>query len=638
MPVELTCRRIGAVGLVGLLLLSCGARENDAPADVTIVPTGPSARDGKGTAELSPADPVPARGRGTWTFTFTVGEGGIPAGGGVAFQVSPFWGWSPPQNLNEAAPGYCTVRTSSATAGIEVTCNTDRYYLLVTVQRGSLDPGETVIINYGDTGGGTHPTAAARADMYAERYQEFLFKTDGDGDGVYGEIPEQPRLEIAPREAVQLWVNAPSLVAPGEPFGISVAALDGMGNRAEGYEGTVSLVSNPPGADFDGACRLEVRDRGAKRIGVRIPEPGLYSIAASAAGGLAAVSNPVLCGEGRLFPHVYWGDIHGHSMLSDGTGHPDDYYAYARDVAGLDVAALTDHDSFGLRPLPGEPWRMCLEAVARYHEPGRFVTLVGYEWTSWTYGHRNVYFPGDSGHVFPYDDLSTATPRGLWKALEPWGAITIAHHVGGGPIATDWDERPPPGSEMLVEVFSVHGNSERFRGERMIYSPVEGHFVQDALARGYRLGILASGDGHIGHTGRWTSDYTQGLVAFQAKELTREAIWEALTSRRVYGTSGARVLLDFTVNGHPMGSDVPDDAMHAPRSIEIRVLGTAPLAAVHLIKNKQEIQTFVCEGQLETFQFVDNSRGKRGDYYYARVVQTDGHMAWSSPVWLGSDD
>jgi len=34
-------------------------------------------------------------------------------------------------------------------------------------------------------------------------------------------------------------------------------------------------------------------------------------------------------------------------VLSDGTGTPEDYFAYARDVAALDVIALTDHDHWG---------------------------------------------------------------------------------------------------------------------------------------------------------------------------------------------------------------------------------------------------------------------------------------------------
>ncbi len=638
--VRLSMRK--TIYLLLFLLVSCGTKDEPAQGRTTdntqtSLPA-PSVRDGRGTAVVRPSDPVPARSRGTWEFTFTVGEGGIPSGGGIAFQVSPFWGWSPPQVFQEDAPGYCTVQTSSSVADLDVGCDLSRHYLLASVRHGALREGDTLTITYGDTQGGANASAAATVDSYAERRQEFLFKTDADGDGIFGEIKNQPGLCISPREAVQLWVNAPSLVKPGELFEISVAALDGMGNRATSYRCTMWLASHPGGALLPPQCALGPDERGAKRVQAQIDQPGLYVVTADVPeDALSAVSNPILCGGGTSFSRVYWGDIHGHTALSDGTGHPEDYYAYARDVAGLDVAAITDHDAFGLRPLHGDPWRLCMVAARRFREPGRFVTLLGYEWTSWKFGHRNVYFPGDDGAVYSYSEEATSTPEGLWAAIRPWGAITIPHHTGGGPIATDWDHIPPPDIEMLAEVFSIHGNSEYYGSRRMIYSPVEGHFVQDALARGYRLGLLASGDGHICHPGRWTNDYSQGLAAFQADTLTREAIWESLTSRRVYGTSGARILLEFRLNGYPMGAAIPDDLIPSVRVGRVTVLGTAQLAMVQVVKNGQELQTFSCTGLLEEFTFRDSSRGRRGDFYYVRVIQADGHMAWSSPVWLGGE-
>lgn len=47
------------------------------------------------------------------------------------------------------------------------------------------------------------------------------------------------------------------------------------------------------------------------------------------------------------------------------------------------------------------------------------------------------------------------------------------------------------------------------------------------------------------------------------------------------------------------------------------------------------LHRLVFAGQSETaFQFVDEDEGGAANWYYARVVQANGDMAWSSPVWV----
>ena len=33
-------------------------------------------------------------------------------------------------------------------------------------------------------------------------------------------------------------------------------------------------------------------------------------------------------------------------------------------------------------------------------------------------------------------------------------------------------------------------------------------------------------------------------------------------------------------------------------------------------------------------EWLDKAEARSGDYYYLRVIQRDGHMAWSSPIWV----
>ena len=107
-----------------------------------------------------------------------------------------------------------------------------------------------------------------------------------------------------------------------------------------------------------------------------------------------------------------------------------------------------------------EIWAEIRRQTERFHEPGRFVTLLGYEWTSWLHGHRHVLYFEDRGEVLSSIDPAYETPAQLWQALRGRPALTFAHHSAGGPIATDWSYPPDPELEPVTEVVSVHGSSE----------------------------------------------------------------------------------------------------------------------------------------------------------------------------------
>ena len=80
--------------------------------------------------------------------------------------------------------------------------------------------------------------------------------------------------------------------------------------------------------------------------------------------------------------------------------------------------------------------------------------------------------------------------------------LTFAHHSAGGPIATNWSIPPDPELEPVTEIVSVHGSSEAMDSPGLIYSPLPGNTVRDALGLGFELGFIGSGDSHDGHPGK----------------------------------------------------------------------------------------------------------------------------------------
>jgi hypothetical protein len=586
------------------------------------------ASDGGGRATLESVEgPVVAGGRARFAFVFVAGPLGIAEGGHLFLQVSPFWGWSTPQVEAHDEPGFTTV--TSEAQGIRLEPETVGDGLLaIAIRERRLAPGEHVRIVYGAG------PAMAHVDRFAERESPFWFAVDGDADGVRGLLARPPAVDVGPAAPARLALSLSSTARPGDPVRLHVAVLDAAGNAGPPFEGLVRL-SVPSGLRLPASVELGATQAARAAIDGSALEEGVYRVEAEAPGGLSGRSNPlVVAREGA---RVLWGDLHGHSQVSDGTGSIEDYFVYARDVAGLDVVALTDHDHWGMRPLAHAPelWERIRRANASANEPGRFVALLGYEWTSWIHGHRHVLYFGDEGRIFDSVDARYESPPQLWAALRGQPALTFAHHSAGGPIATNWEIPPDPVLEPLTEVASVHGSSEAPEAPRLIYDTVRGNFVRDALSRGYRLGFIGSGDGHDGHPGLAAiASPSGGLAAILAEKPTREAVLEALRARRVYATNGPRIVLRAILAGRPMGATL--QASSGPDwSLDVHVVAEAPLERLDLVRGGNVVETLLGAGRTELRLSRTVAPLRAREYLYVRAVQEDGGAAWSSPFFGG---
>jgi len=597
--------------------------------------TQPDPSDGGGRAWLDqiPGDPdfATAGAPGRFRLIYEVGPKGIAVGGMIYFQVSPFWHWSTPQVEDPDAEGYTTVTVSDQDIKLDA-LTLDQQLLGLSVVGRALRAGDRVELVYGAG------PAGAIADALAEKNSRFWFAVDGDGDGFRVFLKDSPGIDVVSAPPAILEVTLPSVARPGNPFRVTVAALDPSANAGYPFEGAIEFTSAPDGPLLELAEPLKfvATDRGRKTIQGVVREPGIVRVHAKSESGLEGDSNPMLVAADAQ--NIFWGDLHGHTAFSDGTGTVEDYFLYARDVSALDVVAVTDHDHWGILQLDQNPefWEETKAQTRRFYQPGRFVTLLGYEWTNWIYGHRHVlYFEGD-GEIYSSISTQYETPAQLWAALRGKRALTFAHHSAGGVMRTDWSIPPDPELEPVTEIVSVHGSSEALDSPVPIYDPVPGNFVRDALDRGYRFGFVGSGDSHDGHPGlaHLITD-SGGLAAIITDTLTRESVLEALRARRVYATNGPRILLRTALDSYRMGSVIPKpEAGSYTGELFVQVIAQTPLEHIDLIRSGRVVDTMPIDGLLEITLSRTIEDLVSGEYLYVRAVQADTGAAWSSPIYI----
>lgn len=625
---------------------------------------------------------------------FEVGPHGIEEGGVLFLAPEAFWFWSDAQTADPRAPGYTTARPAEGSDDVTLRATPDGAAFVVEGRR--LEAGESIDFVYGAG------PAGAQVDRYADRGAEIMLAVDADGDGFREWLDEGVRVDVVARPGAHLVAYGPAEIRPGEPFEIQAAIIDRVGNRARWPEAT---------RDPDGRSRgvFEIRvlenatlglaednSRAVATTGFEEPKrfaldpaPGRGTLRLRLEGrealeGLAVDLPPIVVRAGRAVAggepdeRLVWGDLHGHTRASDGTGTAQDYFAYARDVARLDVVALTDHDHWGARALDEHPdtASAIFETSEAYHAPGRFVTIPGYEWTSWLHGHRHVlYFEANTHEDAPILSAlapETDRPDELWAALRGRAALTFAHHSAGEPVATNWHFPPDPILEPLTEIASVHGTSEAADAPLVIRGAVPGNFARDVLVHGARLGFVGSGDSHDGHPGlAQIASGQAGLAGLFTSALDRESLLRSMRRRRTFATNGIRPWFAVHLDETPMGGVLPDNekdeedegsargeagerdegnnaaadpdgrGARAWPTLRIEYEGTAPIARVDLVRGGRVASLEVdggIEGQDEEVGGLSYRLTRKipplvpGEFHYVRIQQQDGGVAWSSPI------
>ena len=80
-----------------------------------------------------------------------------------------------------------------------------------------------------------------------------------------------------------------------------------------------------------------------------------------------------------------------------------------------------------------------------------------------------------------------------------------------------------------------------------------------------------------------------------------------------------------------MGDDI---SIRNQPELVIKITGTAPIRKVDIIRNQQYIYSREGTGERIEFVYRDTSLTRGEHYYYVRIIQQDGNVAWASPIWV----
>ena len=302
---------------------------------------------------------------------------------------------------------------------------------------------------------------------------------------------------------------------------------------------------------------------------------------------------------------LLFGDLHNHNAVGYAKGSLEHSIDLAREH--LDFFAFTGHASWHDMPTMPENrhmlWVNGFKTHADYWPKTRqlireasdehFVALLGYEWHSSQFGDYCLIFPEDQGELFLPDHVEK-----LLDFADSKRALAIPHHVGykQGWRGANFSHFRPAVSPV-VEIFSEHGCTELDRAPYPMLRHSNGgrstaNTIVRQLTKGLKFGFVASSDDHLGYPGA----YGEGVVGLWADSLSSADLVAALRQRNSYALTGDRIVLEFAINGHPMGSDV---APVADRQIDIRVEGQDAIAVVELVRNGRVIERYFPDDHAE---------------------------------------
>ena len=524
-----------------------------------------------------------------------------------------------------------------------------------------LEAGKAFTITVGNVKPAKKASGIA-AQTYTQRRRPFHLFIDPTGKGHYRD-PEVFSIDIRGNELSNVRVISPSFVMKNRRFDAIIRFEDEFGNLTSNATEELLFELTHENLRDSLSWKLFVPETGFITLpNLYFNEEGVYTIfLRNMQSDETFRSAPVRCFHDNA-PNLYWGLLHGESERIDSTENIENCLRHIRDDQALNFYGTSSFEN--AEETPNDMWKLISQNVLDFDEDDRFTTFLGFQWVGApsTEGVRHIIHAKDNKPVLRKKETKNNSLKKIYRSFNPGEILSIPSFTMGKGYEYNFKNFNPD-FERVVEIYNSWGSSECTKkegnelsigvekGGKGIKESAEGS-IQKALNANLRFGFVAGGLDDRGPYGPLYEggqlQYPPGMTGIVAKEQSRDALFQALMNRSCYATTGERMIVGLYLAGAPMGSELNSEekpGLVINRHLSGFVAGTEPLASVEIIRNGKVIKTLSSENYFLDIEYDDMEPlekatipggGKESPfaYYYLRVTQDDGHMAWSSPIWV----
>lgn len=345
-------------------------------------------------------------------------------------------------------------------------------------------------------------------------------------------------------------------------------------------------------------------------------------------------------------PGYYFGSLHSHSEYSDGNqGNNPQYlnagscFEYANGSLHIDFWGISDHNhsTAGMQIADFHSAISEADSVNTDHD---FITMYGIEYGTISAGGHLLVYGFDSligWETGNYDIYNAKTDyNGLFNLASAKGdeAFVMLCHMDSGDYGDLLNEPYNVIWDSAICGIALR-NGPAFSQDTMYNDPPNWDYISLynlMLAKGYHLGPGIDHDNHYINFGR----SHQGRTVIISDSLTRYSLTQAIRRNRFYASDDWNAEVEFTVNSEMMGSRMNGNT-NPVIGVNINDADAEIIDTIRIwygVPGSNLTATVLYQAtSSSSLQYTHSISAGTEYYYYAEIVQSDGDLIRTAPIW-----